>query len=385
MMSLHTASQLSTFTPSPQITSSASTSSTSNSFRNLFSAAKSPLAYFSSSSSSSSSSHTSTSPAPSSNHLTSNTNASASNEEDAFIQQLFFRIYLTTNLLIQILFTTLGMLGLLGKQLLIRTFNFIICTAYGRYIVDFMITFLPFPVSSNALFSPPLPNFGVKVPNPVTTRPRTASSTVIPTSEISLHYPIIKPKKKRHTLVLDLDETLVHTTDAIIPVYDCRVDIHTRSSSRCFYILKRPHLDAFLFALSPYYHIVIFTASIRRYADAVIDLIDPHQLIERRLFRPSCTRNEAHFVKDLDNVSRDRRRLVLIDNSPMAYSMNEENAIPIDTWYDDPTDTQLRDLIPFLLALRCLDDVRSVLGRRKVLVERVEANAIQLVSSALTT
>jgi TFIIF-interacting CTD phosphatase-like protein len=64
--------------------------------------------------------------------------------------------------------------------------------------------------------------------------------------------------------------------------------------------------------------------------------------------------------------------------------MNEENAIPIDTWYDDPTDTQLRDLIPFLLALRCLEDVRSVLGRRKVLVEHVEANAIHMVSSALT-
>lgn len=47
-------------------------------------------------------------------------------------------------------------------------------------------------------------------------------------------------------LVLDLDETLVHTTDKAIPLYDHRVDIQTKKAHRVFYILKRPFLDLFL-------------------------------------------------------------------------------------------------------------------------------------------
>ena len=47
-------------------------------------------------------------------------------------------------------------------------------------------------------------------------------------------------------LVLDLDETLVHTTDKAIPMYDHRVDIQTKKAHRVFYILKRPFLDLFL-------------------------------------------------------------------------------------------------------------------------------------------
>ena len=164
-------------------------------------------------------------------------------------------------------------------------------------------------------------------------------------------------------------QTLVHTTDVAIPVYDCRVDIQTRRLSRTFYILKRPYLDTFLLTLSPYYHLVIFTASIRKYADAVIDLIDPASLIEQRFFRSHCVRDErGQLVKDLSAVGKGRRRMVIVDNSPCAYSRNEENAVPISTWYDEQADCQLRELIPLLLALRNLEDVRTVLGRRKLVM-----------------
>ena len=161
----------------------------------------------------------------------------------------------------------------------------------------------------------------------------------------------------------------MHTTDVPIPVFDCRVDIRTRRLSRTFFILKRPYLDTFLLTLSPYYHLVVFTASIRRYADAVIDLIDPSSLIERRFFRSSCVRDErGQLIKDLSAVGRGRKRMVIVDNSPCAYSRNEENAVPISTWYDEQSDTQLRELIPLLMALRNLEDVRSVLRRRTMLL-----------------
>ena len=164
-------------------------------------------------------------------------------------------------------------------------------------------------------------------------------------------------------------QTLVHTTDVPIPVFDCRVDIQSRRLSRTFYILKRPYLDTFLLTLAPYYHLIIFTASIRKYADAVIDLIDPQSLIEQRFFRSSCVRDDkGQLVKDLSAVGKGRKRMVIVDNSPCAYSRNEDNAIPISTWYDEQADTQLRELIPLLIALRNLEDVRTVLSRRRLLM-----------------
>jgi len=127
----------------------------------------------------------------------------------------------------------------------------------------------------------------------------------------------------------------------------------------------------FLVQLSHYFELVIFTASIRRYADAVIDLIDVHGVIERRLFRQSCIKGAGgSFLKDLRVISgADMRRTCLLDNSPVAYSLQEENGLPIATWYDDQNDTALRDLVPFLLALRAVDDIRPLLFRRHLLQE----------------
>ena len=165
-------------------------------------------------------------------------------------------------------------------------------------------------------------------------------------------------------------QTLVHTTDVAIPVFDCMVDIQSRRLSRTFYILKRPFLDTFLLTLSPYYRLVIFTASIRKYADAVIDLIDPR--VPHRgsaSSARSCVRDDrGQLVKDLSAVGKGRRRMVIVDNSPCAYSRNEDNAIPISTWFDEQGDTQLRELIPLLMALRNLEDVRSVLSRRRLMM-----------------
>ena len=191
-----------------------------------------------------------------------------------------------------------------------------------------------------------------------------------PTPSAHSYLPCCTPLTAVVNALMFSPQTLVHTTDIEIPVYDCRVNIHTRRLSRTFYILKRPHLDTFLLTLAPYYHITVFTASIRRYADAVIDLIDTHSSVTQRLYRSNCVRDDkGQLVKDLSAVGKSRKRVVIVDNSPFAYSRNEDNAIPISTWYDEQSDTELRSLIPLLLALRNVDDVRTVLGRRRLIMQ----------------
>lgn len=44
---------------------------------------------------------------------------------------------------------------------------------------------------------------------------------------------------------------------------------------------------------------------------------------------------------------------------------NLDNAIPIKSWFNDPSDTALLDLLPVLDALRFVSDVRSILNRNR--------------------
>jgi len=57
--------------------------------------------------------------------------------------------------------------------------------------------------------------------------------------------------------------------------------------------------------------------------------------------------------------------VIIIDNSPSSYLFHPENAVPIDTWFDDENDTELLDLIPVLESLTKVDNVRTVLEAAK--------------------
>ena len=70
-----------------------------------------------------------------------------------------------------------------------------------------------------------------------------------------------------------------------------------------------------------WYEVVVFTASMQHYADKVIDLLDPHDIVARRLFRSSCKVEQGNFIKDLSEVRSDLSQVVIVDNSPVAYSL----------------------------------------------------------------
>jgi TFIIF-interacting CTD phosphatase-like protein len=60
----------------------------------------------------------------------------------------------------------------------------------------------------------------------------------------------------------------------------------------------------------------------------------------------------------LSKIGRDAKDAILIDNSPDAYMLQPEQAIPVTSWYDDENDTELFDLIPVLMKLSKVPDVR---------------------------
>mmetsp|Transcript_19397 Transcript_19397/g.33338 ORF Transcript_19397/g.33338 Transcript_19397/m.33338 type:complete len:281 (+) Transcript_19397:46-888(+) len=182
-----------------------------------------------------------------------------------------------------------------------------------------------------------------------------------------LSWSLSSETKHSKTLVLDLDDTLVYSTAKTRFNCDAIVEVYQDSNSCVFHVSKRPHLDTFLRTVSSWYKIVIFTASLPRYAEAVINYLDSGSIVSARYFRDSCVVVNGEFVKDLRSIGQDLSKTILIDNSPAAYSLNPENAIPIAGWSNRSLrrdDDALLLLLPFLEALRFVQDVRSILSLR---------------------
>mmetsp|Transcript_14942 Transcript_14942/g.24896 ORF Transcript_14942/g.24896 Transcript_14942/m.24896 type:complete len:320 (+) Transcript_14942:433-1392(+) len=163
-------------------------------------------------------------------------------------------------------------------------------------------------------------------------------------------------------LALDLDETLVHCTVEPIPKPDLIFPVSFNGQVYQVYVRKRPYLDYFLETVSKAFEVCVFTASQKVYADVLLDKLDPgRRFVKHRLFREACLLVQGNYLKDLHVLGRDLRMAMLVDNSPHAYSYHNDNGIPIESWYDDDTDTELLKLIGFLKTLQGVDDVRPII------------------------
>ncbi|RSH78114.1 uncharacterized protein EHS24_002570 [Apiotrichum porosum] len=173
--------------------------------------------------------------------------------------------------------------------------------------------------------------------------------------------PIYDIDTGRKCLVLDLDETLLHSSFKMLPSADYIVPVEIESQTHNVYVIKRPGVDHFLQEMGKIYEIVVFTASLSKYADPVLDMLDVGRVVRHRLFRESCYNHKGNYVKDLSQLGRHISTSIIIDNSPASYIFHPNNAVPVSTWFNDPHDTELTDLCPFLSDLATVDDVRGVL------------------------
>ncbi|CAG7983986.1 unnamed protein product [Penicillium olsonii] len=167
----------------------------------------------------------------------------------------------------------------------------------------------------------------------------------------------------RKCLVLDLDETLVHSSFKVLERADFTIPVEIEGQYHNIYVIKRPGVDAFMKRVGELYEVVVFTASVSKYGDPLLDQLDIHNVVHHRLFRESCYNHQGNYVKDLSQVGRDLKETIIIDNSPTSYIFHPEHAIPISSWFSDAHDNELLDLIPVLedLAGTQVQDVSMVL------------------------
>jgi RNA polymerase II subunit A small phosphatase-like protein len=195
-------------------------------------------------------------------------------------------------------------------------------------------------------------------------------------SQKSLLGPLPPECKGMKTLVLDLDETLVHSSFRPVPSPDFVISIELDGVTHRVYVQKRPGVDQFLEECAAKFEVVVFTASLDKYANPLMDILDPKGFVKVRLFRESCVQHYGNYVKDLSLLGRRLEDTLIIDNSPFSYMFQPDNAIPITSWFNDRSDRELYDLIPFLMEqiVPCAD-VSQVIKERKQMVLTQEVAA----------
>ncbi|RCV26631.1 hypothetical protein SETIT_5G261400v2 [Setaria italica] len=170
---------------------------------------------------------------------------------------------------------------------------------------------------------------------------------------------------RKVTLVLDLDETLVHSTMEQCDDADFTFPVFCDMKEHVVYVKKRPHVDMFLQKMVEMFDVVIFTASQSVYANQLLDMLDPeNKLFSKRFFRESCLFTDSSYTKDLTVVGVDLAKVAIIDNTPQVFQLQVNNGIPIESWYNNPADEALPQLIPFLETLAVADDVRPIIAKK---------------------
>jgi len=205
--------------------------------------------------------------------------------------------------------------------------------------------------------------FGAKPAEPpVPLSPSLAADHYSPKASEKLLLPPVRPSDfNKKCLIIDLDETLVHSSFKPVKNPDFIIPVEIDGVIHQVYVLKRPYVDEFLQRIGGLYECILFTASLAKYADPVADLLDRWGVFRARLFREACVFHKGNYVKDLNRLGRDLKRVVIIDNSPASYAFHPENAVPVQSWFDDMNDSELIDIVPFMEKLAKVDNVYPML------------------------
>ncbi len=186
---------------------------------------------------------------------------------------------------------------------------------------------------------------------------------------------LMKPKpilqrRKKYLLVLDIDETLVHSEliveqsinkPAIHKKYDNQVEFRNPNGTVDIYGVRyRPFLREFLERMSKLYDLAVYTASAQDYADAVMDQLDPNrQMFVGRLYRDNCLPISGMNIKNMLNF--EGTDAFIVDNLIYSYALQLDQGIPICPFIDDEMDVELKDLAEVLENLPAFESLQALL------------------------
>ena len=169
-------------------------------------------------------------------------------------------------------------------------------------------------------------------------------------------------------LILDLDETIMHASEsALSTTCDFRME--------GYYVYKRPYLKDFIDTIKDSYRIAIWSSAIENYAFGVVKNLSTDieaLFIENLEFfwaRNQCTPMESqvtkdgYYLKDLTRVEEagyNMDRVLMVDDETRKLHRNYDNAIFIEPFKGDTTDSELKRLSRYLTKIKNIENLRDL-------------------------
>ena len=161
---------------------------------------------------------------------------------------------------------------------------------------------------------------------------------------------ITTPSKKKYSLVIDLDETLVF------------VKFINNNSNKALLHL-RPYLFDFLENLSPLYELISFTTATSIYAEKILNEIKTKKkYFSYKFYREHSIIKGKEIVKDISRIGRSMKKILIIDNNANNFKINKENGILIYPFYNEKNkDCSLLELKKILIKIynKNYEDIRD--------------------------
>ncbi len=165
-------------------------------------------------------------------------------------------------------------------------------------------------------------------------------------------------------LILDLDETLIHSTlEPLARPADFVV-------GESFHVYGRPGLEGLLDVAFSHFAVAVWTSATDDYAAEVVRRVfpDPRRL-EFVWCRSRCTLRhdrdvaEEYWLKDLKKVRRrgfSLGRVLVVDDCPRSLSRHRGNLVAVSPFLGDSDDDDLPRLARYLPEIAGAPDVRAI-------------------------
>jgi TFIIF-interacting CTD phosphatase-like protein len=184
-----------------------------------------------------------------------------------------------------------------------------------------------------------------------------------------------RPSDENHgkpSIVLDLDETLVHVTQlrTAQSAFPIRIRRHR------LFVQIRPHAVDVLKMLSQFYDLYIFTAATKEYSDQILNKAFPFIANNRRLYSDSCRPIAGYRVKDLAILGAPLEQIVMIDDIFGSAMLQPQNLFVVPAWMGDLEDGVFETIFPYLMevagACNVVDELRSAVSLKQCPFLRTE-------------
>ena len=182
---------------------------------------------------------------------------------------------------------------------------------------------------------------------------------------------ITSKNKKKYSLVLDLDETLVHF----------KIN-HGQNEEG---VLKlRPGVFTFLEKVKELYEIILFTEASEAYTELIMEAFNKKKYFDYKFYRQHTIIIGQDFVKDLQRIGRPLDKVIIIDNIPQNYRMQKANGINIKPFFgEDQNDQVLIYLFPILIniAKNNIDTRNGLIKYKDEIITKITSNLFNRINN----